>query len=66
MQHIVERELAREVTERGASRGTAVFLDPDTGGVLAMATYPPFDPNEFGRYPSTRWRNRATRARSVA
>jgi cell division protein FtsI (penicillin-binding protein 3) len=59
VQHIVERELARAVEERGAKRGTAVFLDPVTGGVLAMATYPSFDPNHFGRYPESRWRNRA-------
>jgi len=59
VQHIVERELARAVEERGAKRGTAVFLDPETGGVLAMATYPSFDPNHFGRFPSSRWRNRA-------
>lgn len=59
IQHIVERELARAVEERGASRGIAVFLDPRTGGVLAMASYPGFDPNDFGKYPSSRWRNRA-------
>ncbi|HYO13203.1 MAG TPA: penicillin-binding protein 2 [Thermoanaerobaculia bacterium] len=59
VQHVVERELARAVEERGASRGIAVFLDPRTGGVLAMASYPGFDPNEFGKYPSSRWRNRA-------
>jgi len=58
IQHIVERELQRAVEERGASRGMAVFLDPRTGGVLAMASYPSFDPNEFGRYSSARWRNR--------
>jgi len=59
IQHVVERELARAVEERGASRGSAVFLDPQTGGVLAMATYPSFDPNQFGDYPPSRWRNRA-------
>lgn len=58
MQHIVERELAKAVEERGAKQGSAVFLDPATGGVLAMATYPSFDPNHFGRYPESRWRNR--------
>jgi cell division protein FtsI (penicillin-binding protein 3) len=59
IQHIVERELAKAVEERGASRGSAVFLDPSTGAVLAMATYPSFDPNHFEDYPSSRRRNRA-------
>jgi cell division protein FtsI (penicillin-binding protein 3) len=59
IQHIVERELARAVEGRRAQWGTAVFLDPATGGVLAMATYPGFDPNEFARAAPARWRNRA-------
>lgn len=59
IQHIVERELARAVEEHHAQKGTAVFLDPETGGVLAMASYPGFDPNEFARAAPARWRNRA-------
>jgi len=59
VQHIVERELARAIEERHAKRGSAIFLDPATGGVLAMASYPPFDPNDFGSYPAESWRNRA-------
>ncbi|HBL28017.1 MAG TPA: penicillin-binding protein [Acidobacteria bacterium] len=58
IQHLVERELARAVDERGASGGTAVFLDPQTGAVLAMASYPSFDPNHFADFAPGRWRNR--------
>jgi cell division protein FtsI/penicillin-binding protein 2 len=58
IQHIVERELAHAVEERGAARGSAVFLDPETGAVLAMATYPSFDPNRFGEFAPALWRNR--------
>lgn len=59
IQHIVERELARAVEERGATRGSVIILDPATGAVLAMATYPSFDPNHFEDFPPSRWRNRA-------
>ena len=59
VQHIVERELVRAVEARGAKRGSAIFLDPRTGGVLAMASYPTFNPNEFRNYREADWRNRA-------
>lgn len=59
VQHIVERELAKAVLERGATRGMAVFLDPWTGGVVAMASYPGFDPNRFKDFPASQRRNRA-------
>jgi cell division protein FtsI (penicillin-binding protein 3) len=59
VQHIAERELEKAVTERHASRGIAIFLDPETGSVLAMASYPGFDPNEFDRFTPASWRNRA-------
>lgn len=45
MQQIVEEALADQI-------GAAVILDPATGEVLAMATYPRFDPNAFFRSDS--------------
>jgi cell division protein FtsI (penicillin-binding protein 3) len=59
LQHIAERELARAVEEHGARGGSVVLLDPRTGGILAMASHPGFDPNEFARFDRSRWRNRA-------
>jgi cell division protein FtsI (penicillin-binding protein 3) len=59
VQHIAERELAKAIDERGAKRGSVILLDPATGGVLAMASYPTFNPNDFGGYSPESWRNRA-------
>jgi cell division protein FtsI/penicillin-binding protein 2 len=47
LQHIVERELKAGVTEHRADGGTAILMDPHTGEILAMATYPSFNPNAF-------------------
>jgi cell division protein FtsI (penicillin-binding protein 3) len=59
IQHVVEKELERSVQETGAVAGVAVAMDPRTGEILALANRPTFNPNKFGSYPSSRWRNRA-------
>ena len=49
LQHDVERELARGVIENRAEDGVAVVMDPWTGEILAMASYPDYNPNIAGR-----------------
>lgn len=46
VQGIVEEELARGVRSAGAASGTAVAIDPRTGEILAMSSYPSFNPND--------------------
>ncbi|MEA4881516.1 MAG: penicillin-binding protein 2 [Synergistaceae bacterium] len=48
IQFIVERRLEEGVVMNGAKWGSAVCLDPETGAVLAMASWPTFDPNVRG------------------
>jgi len=59
IQHITETELGRGVEKWGAKGGVAIAMDPFTGRILAMASYPTFNPNEFIQYRSKNWRNRA-------
>jgi cell division protein FtsI (penicillin-binding protein 3) len=51
IQHVVEAELFRAVERHRARGGWAVLLEPSTGAVLAMATYPPYDANRALEHP---------------
>ncbi len=59
IQHMVETELSSAVQKWRAKGGMAIAMDPQTGKVLAMVSYPFFNPNQFLQYPSKFWRNRA-------
>ena len=45
VQFITERELAAGVQQFNALGGTAIVMDPQTGEILASASYPTFNPN---------------------
>jgi len=50
IQYRVQLALAQAVKENHAKGGTVIVMDPHTGDILAMATYPSFDPSHFTRY----------------
>lgn len=47
VQSHTEAVLKAGVEQFEAERGSAIVMDPDTGAILAMATYPTFDPNTY-------------------
>jgi stage V sporulation protein D (sporulation-specific penicillin-binding protein) len=59
IQQAAERELNAACSKYTAKAGTCVVIDPRTGYVLAMANYPPFDPNAPRPRKPEAWRNRA-------
>jgi cell division protein FtsI (penicillin-binding protein 3) len=59
LQYIAERELKAGVEEKRADGGAVVILDPQTAEILAMASYPTFNPNALGNTHDPGRRNRA-------
>ncbi len=59
LQYIAERELKAAVVEHRALGGTVVILEPFTGEIYAIASYPTFNPNAHGQAPEDSLRNRA-------
>lgn len=51
IQYLVEQELAQAVEHYQAEGGTIIVMDPHTGAILAMASYPTYDPNNFAHEP---------------
>ena len=60
LQHIAEKELAQQAEAIGAHSGLVVMMDPYTGGILTLASYPFFNPNDYRNKEQRPWRrNRA-------
>ncbi len=59
LQHLAEKHLEATVKRYRAKGGTVVMADPYTGAIMALASYPFFDPNQYRTQERNRWRIRA-------
>lgn len=58
IQSVAEEELAKTVERFGADSGQIIVIQPHTGEILAIATYPTYDPNDFQSVGDEQRRNR--------
>jgi len=59
IQYIAEKVLASTVTQYHAAGGTVIVQNPNTGEILAMASQPTFNPNDYQESPPIDRTNRA-------
>lgn len=59
IQYFAERELDKVVEKYQPKGASIIVMDPKTGGILAMANRPDFDPNKYSEFPQENWRNNA-------
>lgn len=60
IQHDVETQLLAGIQKYKATGGSVVIMDPKTGAIIAMASYPNYDPNDAFSYPSQYYKNPVT------
>lgn len=53
IQAMVEEQLRESLVDTGAESGTIIVMDPRTGEILAMASTPQMDLNNFSQYSET-------------
>jgi len=59
IQYVAEHAIEQKVKQAGALSGTVIVMDPHNGHILAMATYPRFDPTRPQQSPAHDRGNRA-------
>jgi cell division protein FtsI (penicillin-binding protein 3) len=59
IQYLAEKELLEAINSYGATGGSILIMDPRNGEILAMATYPSFDPNAYYEVSADQMKNPA-------
>ncbi len=60
IQYLIENELSLAIDQTGSKNGTIIVMNPRTGDILGMASYPSFDPNDYANVQNNAdWNNPA-------
>ncbi len=57
VQYVLERELAKALVDAKCKRAMGIVVNPQTGEILALATHPSYDPNQYNNFPTANRRN---------
>lgn len=57
VQFLAEKRLKEGIEKYGASSGMVGIMDPKTGNILAMASYPAFDPKKYQDFTPNTFKN---------
>lgn len=49
-QYYIEKKLKEAVIKHGSTGGEVIVMEPSTGRIIAMASYPTFNPNYYNEY----------------
>src|SRR3989344_1133154 len=53
----LEEKLKKGIERYGAVAGSAIIMDPKSGAILAMSSYPSYDPNKYSKYSTELFKN---------
>jgi len=56
IQYITEKNLEQVCKDYNASGATAIVMDPNSGEIFAMATYPSFNPNNYQDFDANQYK----------
>ena len=59
VQYLLERQLEKGVVKYGAESGEIIVMQPQTGAILGLATWPHYDQTNFAQYPTKLYKNPA-------
>nr|MBI5456026.1 penicillin-binding protein 2 [Candidatus Levybacteria bacterium] len=57
IQFLVEKKLKEGIEQYGATSGMVAVMEPKTGKILAMVSFPAFDPREYQNYDDSLYKN---------
>lgn len=57
LQNLAETELERGIKKYGAASGEVIMVEPDTGKILAMATWPKYHPYHYFLHETSLYKN---------